>query len=643
MVIVLPFVINAQTHRIDSLKKQIAILTEPSKKWDALFAFFREKNSYSSDTLYKYTLLAKEIAGSLNDELKKNWVSYNLSSCLLTKGKTDSVLSIIDAQINKMADKPQSRELYLRLVLTKANALNRTNKTKEALTLLYKLLSKAENENDLFAQAYAAVYIGTSYEILGQYNEAQTWFYKGINIIPKPVPASYKEVYSSLLLNTGITYYDIFQGKGLKNDGDSCEYYLTKAIAAASEYQYLSTLAYATNVKAGLFSYSKRFKEAEALFKDGLAIRKQIGDPYYIINDIVSLANFYLNSSQPDKLAAVCKEGIQLSDSFNINSGRVSLYNLLAESYKASGDYRRYGETLKLLVTLQDSIYKTNSAEALSEMQTKYEVQKKENTIIQQKYDLSRKNYFIYGAVGLLIATLMIGYAVFQNRKKTQRLKLQAMVIEQKQRTTQAVIQAEEEERKRIAGDLHDSVAQKMVVAKLNLEALGNQIQLPGEQQKIYNNINLLLHESATEVRNLSHSMMPQAFTHSGLTHAVKDFLDKIENNNLKIAFSSDGDFTNIRKNTALMIYRIIQECAQNVLKHAKASRLDVAMIAENNEVDVTIEDNGIGFDVNAITENSVGMKNIRSRIEYLNGKLDINSQPGSGTVIAFFIPVNQS
>ena len=420
LAIVLPFVINAQTHRIDSLKKQINGITDPSKKWDALFAFFREKNSYSSDTLYKYTLVAKEIADTLNDELKKAWVNYNLTSCLLTKGKTDSVLSIIDAQINKVGDMPKSRELYLRLVLTKANALNRTNKTKEALALLYKLLSQAEREKDVFAQVYAAVYIGTSYEILGQVNEAQTWFYKGINITPKPVTDPYKEVYSSLLLNTGITYYDLFQGKGLKNDSDSCEYYLTKAIEAASEYQYLSTLAYAINVKAGLFSYSKRFEEAEALFKKGLAIRKQIGDPYYIINDIVSLANFYQNSNQPDKLAAICKEGIQISDTFNINSARVSLYNLLADGYKATGDYRHYGETLKMLVVLQDSLYKVNSAEALSEMQTKYEVQKKENTIIQQKYDLSRKNYFIYGALGLLAATLMIGYGVFQNRKNTK-------------------------------------------------------------------------------------------------------------------------------------------------------------------------------------------------------------------------------
>ena len=93
LAIVLPFVINAQTQRIDSLKKQIPGITNPSKKWDALFAFFREKNSYSSDTLYKYTLVAKEIADTLNDELKKAWVNYNLTSCLITKARQTAFLA----------------------------------------------------------------------------------------------------------------------------------------------------------------------------------------------------------------------------------------------------------------------------------------------------------------------------------------------------------------------------------------------------------------------------------------------------------------------------------------------------------------------------------------------------------------------
>jgi signal transduction histidine kinase len=278
----------------------------------------------------------------------------------------------------------------------------------------------------------------------------------------------------------------------------------------------------------------------------------------------------------------------------------------------------------------------------LAELQAKYELQKKETTILHQQYDLARKNELVIGSIGLLAAVLILGYFYFQNRKKNQRLKLQTLEMEQKKKTTQAVMQAEEQERKRIAGELHDSVAQKMVVAKISLEALTNHAQQMNEKEKkIFSNVQTLLEESTTEIRNLSHIMMPQILALAGLSETVKSFLDKVEQADLKINFSSEGDFTAIPENTALMIYRVIQEAVQNVLKHASATKLDVSMICENNEVDVIIEDNGVGFNTSA---NDIaagnGLANLRSRIAFLNGKLDINSTAGSGTIIAFYIPL---
>ena len=206
-------------------------------------------------------------------------------------------------------------------------------------------------------------------------------------------------------------------------------------------------------------------------------------------------------------------------------------------------------------------------------------------------------------------------------------------------------MQAEENERKRIAADLHDSVAQKMVVAKLNLEVLEGYLPaLNQEQRHVYNNIFSLVDDSCTEVRNLSHSMMPQAFFQSGLTDAVKNFIDKIENKNLRISFNAEGDLENLDKNTEIMIYRIIQECLQNIIKHADAAKVDISITLENDEIDVTIEDNGVGFDTSLLEEKEgMGMRNIRSRVEFLNGKLDINSEPGNGTVVAFFVPINKN
>jgi len=635
----------AQTHRIDSLKGQVNKLEEPKQKWEPLFALLGEKNSMASDSLYRYTMMAAQISDVLHDDSKKAWVRYNLTSRLMTKGMTDSALIETNKQLNELKSNTGEKRLYRKLLLTKGNLLIRSNKSKEALDMLYPFLNEMEKEKDEYIQAYVMNLIGTSYQILGQYQEAQQWFYKALQVPAVTTTAECYEIYCSLILNIGITYQSLITDAGSVKMIDSANYYLTKAIDLARKHEYLSTLTYALNVKGSVLVGINRIKEAEPLYTEGLAIRKQIGDPYYVINDLIGLARFYITALQPAKAISTSKEGIALADSFKVYGDIQTLYATLADSYKAAGDNINYAATLKQLVDIKDSVYKDNSAEALTEMQTKYEVQKKENTIIQQNYDLSRKNYLIYGALGLLIATLLIGYGIFQNRKKNQRLKMQELVIKQKQKTTQAVMEAEEVERKRIAGDLHDSVAQKIVVAKLNLEAFGNDLSgISSDQKKIYDNINALLEESAAEVRDLSHSMMPHSFAHSGLTDTVKDFLDKVTVKDLNIRFSAEGDFKKIKENTGLMIYRIIQECVQNALKHAKASQLDVAMIAENQEIDVTIEDNGLGFDTKAekIT-NSSGMKNIRSRIEYLNGKLDIDSKPGKGTVVAFYIPFDQS
>lgn len=632
---------KTQTKRIDSLKREIATASNITKKWDAIFAIWMEKNSYSSDTLYRYTLMAKEIADKLNDPDKKNWVRYNLNSCLLSKGLTDSAVKETDKLLARLKNTSDNKILYRKTILAKCNLLNRQNKCKESLEILFPFLNEVEKDGDYYTEAYVLNLISVAYHLQGHEKEFFEWATKGLTLPHINTDPRCREIYVNFFMNKGIAF-QVMSDSLHTSWLDSASVYYSITVDLADKYEFLGILASGLSLKAGILSGQKKFKEAEELLKQDIEIKKQINDPYYTENELLQLCEFYQNTGQPDKAILVCKEALQIAAETGVNANLVNTYSNLSESYRLAGHKDSCIQTLKKLVDLKDSIFSANSAEALGELQTKYDVQKKENTIIQQKYDLGRKNYFIYGIAGLLAATVLFGYVFLRNRKKTQLLKLQQLESEQRQKTTVAVMRAEEDERKRIAGDLHDSVAQKMVVAKMNLESLGQKINTFGEhEQKIYSSISNLLDESAAEVRNLSHSMMPQAFVHSGLTDAVKDFLDKIDSRKLKINFGAEGNFGSIPEEKALMIYRIIQEAVQNVLKHAGATNLDIAMIAENNEADITIEDNGKGFDINAVSENSMGMKNIRSRTEYLGGKLEISSEPGRGTLMAFYIPLD--
>ena len=585
------------------------------------------------DTLQRYLAMAKKIAAAAGNAADIAGTEYYDAVLLNRFGKTDSALDIVEKNLQLPGDKA-FLQIKNNFAVLKSNLLMRNNKQAEAIESSLSLLHLADSTNDAALAIKAKTILGWANMELGQNRESLNWSLDAINTWKK---SDTTIVIAVTYCNTAAVYNEL-------KKNDSAEIFIRKAIEAAHREQNLTSLTNGYYIYSDICVALGNISKAESLLKEGLKIRRQIGDQFYIVSDIAQLGVFYANNNQPQKGIDAVKEGIAIAEQNNLYAKLPFLYSALAKNYKAANDMVNYTNTLNRIIELKDTLYARNSAEALAEMQTKYDVQKKENTIIQQQYGLTKKNFFIYGIAGLLAATLLFGFFFFQNRKKNQMLKMQAIETEQKKKTTQAVMQAEEEERKRIAGDLHDSVAQKMVVAKLNLEALGNQLkELNEPQQKIYNNISSLLEESNTEVRNLSHSMMPRAFTHSGLTDAVKEFLDKIEKPGLKINFSADGDFTEIKENTALMLYRIIQECVQNVLKHANASKLDVAMITANNEADVTIEDNGVGFDLNTINEESTGLKNIRSRIEYLSGKLDLNSKPGNGTVMAFYIPLQPS
>ncbi|HEY6976833.1 MAG TPA: sensor histidine kinase [Chitinophagaceae bacterium] len=625
----------SQTKIIDNLKQAIRKTQPDDKKLQAILDLCEQGYSLHPDTLMAYAKKAREIAQEQHNLHGDLAGMYYEAFALTNKGLVDSSLNIANHCLQVLSGKIKDPVLEANILNQKGRCYMRKNQYKEAIEMGYRVITEAEKSGDILLQMKGKTLIGWAYLEMGQSNEALSWHLKALKTTRDTLLL---EQYGILFANLALNYNSL--GKM-----DSGHYYIKRAINYSRRNENLFALSNALAIQARLYVTSGKSKQAEAPLKEVVTIRKLIGDPFYIVSDMGQLGLYYAHNKQADKGIAICNEGIAVARQYKLDTKLFFLYSVLAENYKAQDNTGKYAEVLEQIISLKDSVYQKNSAEALAQMQTKYEVQKKENIIIRQEYALTKKNYFMSGVIALLAATLLFGYFFFQNKRKTEQLKIRAIELEQKKKTTQAVIQAEEEERKRIAGDLHDSVAQKMVVAKLNLEAVGNHLKhMEESQQKIFDNIRLLLDESTTEVRNLSHSMMPQAFSRSGLATAVKDFLDKIEQPQLKINFSAEGDFSAFKENIALMIYRIIQECVQNILKHARATRLDLAMIAGDNEADVTIEDNGIGFDLGkANLAESQGIRNIRSRIEYLSGKLDINTQPGNGTVIAFYIPLHHS
>lgn len=260
-----------------------------------------------------------------------------------------------------------------------------------------------------------------------------------------------------------------------------------------------------------------------------------------------------------------------------------------------------------------------------------------------RELEVAQKNNLI-ALVGIsTIALLALGYLLYRRNRLQQEKKHHQKILQQQQQAAIDIIAAEEEERKRIASDLHDGVGQLISAAWLNLKALSNQMSnASAEEVQLIGKTIALVDESCKEVRQVSHNMMPNALLMKGLVNAVKEFLGQIDQRSIRINLQTEGLNTPIPSHIESVLYRIIQETVNNVLKHAKASELDISIHQEKDAIDVMIEDNGKGFNKNQLAEDAgIGLQNIRSRIDYLRGTVEWNTAPGKGTVVAIYIPLN--
>ena len=183
-----------------------------------------------------------------------------------------------------------------------------------------------------------------------------------------------------------------------------------------------------------------------------------------------------------------------------------------------------------------------------------------------------------------------------------------------------------------------------MMAAWMNLQAYEQQLDKNSPNHSNLGKAIDLVGESCREVRAVSHSMMPNALLKKGLVNAIRDFVQQIDQQILSINLHTEGLEMHLEPHAETVLYRVIQESVNNVIKHAKASQLDISIHHNPNEgTDVLIEDNGQGFELDkALQKDGIGLQNISNRIQYLGGSVDWDTSPGNGTVVSIHIPAKK-
>ncbi len=227
----------------------------------------------------------------------------------------------------------------------------------------------------------------------------------------------------------------------------------------------------------------------------------------------------------------------------------------------------------------------------------------------------------------------------------TERKKLEMQVLKQeidKQKIiAQAVVDAQEKERAEIGKDLHDNVNQILSTAKLYLELAKSDVNqreqlIKRSADSIFNAIN--------EIRSISKALVPPSVKDLGLIDSVKDLVESVHMTKaLRVKFVHKGDFEKvISDKQKLMLFRIIQEQVNNVLKHAEASKLFIELAMQEKQISLTVEDNGKGFELEKVRfKKGVGLSNIESRVSLFDGKVTITTAPGKGCKLFIQVPIH--
>ncbi len=205
-----------------------------------------------------------------------------------------------------------------------------------------------------------------------------------------------------------------------------------------------------------------------------------------------------------------------------------------------------------------------------------------------------------------------------------------------------SIIEGSENERRRIAKELHDGFGQYLAAASMNLESTYDEIkEISGRPFEQYKKGLKLLDDAIAESRRMSQNLLPKAIEDFGLSLAIESLLDDLnESTAFEITYSDNIAEMSLPENIELNMYRIIQEGVNNAIRHSNCNRLSIQLTADGNSLSCTIEDNGSGFEAGEEKVRGLGLQNIRNRVKSMAGELEISSRLGKGTLISVIVPL---
>ncbi|UTW65822.1 tetratricopeptide repeat protein [bacterium SCSIO 12643] len=510
-----------------------------------------------------------------------------------------------------------------------------------SLHYYFKALEIYEVYTDEF-QKVPMVYvnIGIIYKKLKQYDQVLNYYNKAISI--------YKA--NDYAVGEVITTGNMSSIYLLTGDYDSTIYYAGKAARLYAELGYNRYVPYMESNIAIAYDSLKKYSEARKLHLKVIQDFKLDQNWYELANSQIILGNHYLVQNNAYNAKPILEEALDISLKQSFREQELDAYQYLSKTYSQLKLYEKAFQTERKYNQLKDSLLEEGRVKSLLELDKKYQTEKKEKELLFEKEKLAqseketalqdieilKKNQQIWILIGLAIVLILGIILVRQNTIKKKEAEKNDALLKEKKKGIEAVINAQEKERKRIAQDLHDGVGQQLTLLKSGVHQI---IQKQNNTNDDLENLETQLNQAADDIRSISHQMMPVVLQKFGLRAGLESLsLQLNKMSELTCTFQTDQSKNRYNESIEVQLFRICQELSNNTIKHAQAKNITIQLKEKGNHLILRYQDDGIGINSE---QDGHGLNSIRTRLDIINGVMNWNHENNEGILVNIKIPLS--
>ena len=632
------------THTKDSLVKELSKHPQPdSARAHALMdilncAFFSGQKKQVIPYWEEALQLSRKLKNKTSEAECLEWRGTYYKSVQ----KTDSALIYLDAAI-AMAGDPADRGLRAvkRFALFERGMLYEFQENfYTALNSYFEALKMYEG-SDFQRQKMISLRIASIYEKLHNDEKALEYYQLALKMFENARNGTPDHEAEGIYSYIAGIYYN-------RGDLTKASFYLDKLKPSMPDHEETMITGGYYHLAGQIALRQSKTDTAIALLKDALTYFNYTRQMH--MDEIADVSADLASLDMGRKRMKEAKKYAEQSMAFAKQSGhketKAKALEVNAEYYSKSGSPSRAYRTLQEAVRLNDSVLAETNIKQAATLAAMYENDKKEKQIAQLvadkkiqsasvKQEALWNTIFIIAIVALILISSTL-YVNVKNRQKMERQKMAELEKEKQFMGVEAMLKGQEEERSRLAKDLHDGLGGMLAGIKISFSNMKENLILDAVNAEAFEKSLLQLDQTTSELRKVAHNLMPEALVKFGLTSAVRDFCKSMQlagsTTIICEIFGPERELGNIAD---VNIYRIVQELVNNAVVHGKAGQVIVQLTKAASKVLITVEDNGAGFDLHAQEKSAgMGLQNVKSRVNYMHGRMDIESKPGEGAVI---------